>query len=656
MEKLLEVLIAIGDEVACLSVAELILRHWPSHSRALIVKNIIEESEPVPFAPRGIDKLEPKHVRLKFIDKRKVADDNLDESVPRKKLKKNLEVSLPEASWATLAEVLLDILIPLSVSGSELETRKEFRSGDVRLAIRLPSSSDIVIGVAEQNGANFIEAGEPKLLGEHNSVKKSITREKEANVLEEQPLERRSTRLRSRKPENEERELAAHKDLAKDVLKFLESFIVGKQAAENGELGASCRDQVNSLEAECQDVAKFLRETSGNYGAYHMAHLLLEYAARRRLTCYDAFVKFLDLEKLTRNCGLDRSAECSLFLAELYYDLGSAPHNFTRQSEYMLEVSYLLCIIIESVALSYPFQLSCASWDASSSSKDHSQSVQGVSTDQSICNGAFLDNSLLTDKSSFWARFFWLSGRLSILEGNKSKAREHLSISLSLLGKMNDNDSLCLISLPHCKSMKELTIDRILHEVNLLQIDFLLDKTLDEMIEKEMYLDCVSLLAPLLLSTKDVHLDLSSLSPTDKGEQIRSAELSALDILIKACEKTKPTNPEVYLNCHIRKLQILMVVCGMDGSLVSYKSFNRRSESKMHSDSDIESRENSSKHWNHLITEEVKAISQCVSRLKNICDQSGDSVSHYEFFTINFYIYFIIYFKIEICFYHVSES
>lgn len=61
MEKLLEVLIAIGDEIACLSVAELIWRHWPSHARALHVKNTIEESEPIPFTPRGIDKLEPKH-------------------------------------------------------------------------------------------------------------------------------------------------------------------------------------------------------------------------------------------------------------------------------------------------------------------------------------------------------------------------------------------------------------------------------------------------------------------------------------------------------------------------------------------------------------------------------------------------------------------
>lgn len=78
MEKLLEVLIAIRDEVAALSMAELILRSWPSHSRALDVKNTIQQSDPIPFAPRGIDLLEPKHARLTFPEKRKRKDENSD--------------------------------------------------------------------------------------------------------------------------------------------------------------------------------------------------------------------------------------------------------------------------------------------------------------------------------------------------------------------------------------------------------------------------------------------------------------------------------------------------------------------------------------------------------------------------------------------------
>ncbi|OWM67747.1 hypothetical protein CDL15_Pgr017443 [Punica granatum] len=114
MEKLLEVLIAIGDEVACLSVAKMILRHWPSHSRALHVKNVIEESEIVPFAPRGIDRLEPKHVRLKFPDKRKATDEFAEDDAPLKRAKTKVELLLPETSWCALAGSLLSILAPMN--------------------------------------------------------------------------------------------------------------------------------------------------------------------------------------------------------------------------------------------------------------------------------------------------------------------------------------------------------------------------------------------------------------------------------------------------------------------------------------------------------------------------------------------------------------
>ncbi|CAL5418665.1 unnamed protein product [Camellia sinensis] len=86
---------------------------------SLHVKNTIEESEPIPFSPRGIDKLKPKHVRLKFLDKRKGIDDNLDEGVAPKKLNQNVELQLAGASWTGLADALLGILHPLSGCSSE---------------------------------------------------------------------------------------------------------------------------------------------------------------------------------------------------------------------------------------------------------------------------------------------------------------------------------------------------------------------------------------------------------------------------------------------------------------------------------------------------------------------------------------------------------
>lgn len=627
MEKLLEVLIAIGDEVACLSVAELILRHWPSHSRALHVKNTIEESELVPFAPRGIDKLEPKHVRLKFLDKRKATDENLDESIVLKKLNQNIELHLAEASWGALADALLEILLPLNGCGSEMGAEKVYRSGDVRLSIYLPSSSENVIGAVERRGLDLTPVGENMPLGDCDTERASIVKEKEANILEEQLHERRSTRLerlRSRKPGKEELDSATSKDLAKVVIQYLEPFITGGPGTKNTFHAAGCS---NPLDSEYSDVSRFVRETSKNYGAYHMGHLLLEEAARRGLMHQDAFVKFLELEKLTRHWGKDRTPECNLFLAELYYDLGSSFSSASKLTEFMSEASYHLCKIIESVALDYPFHLSCVSGIENCSSIKSFEGTNGVSTNKSIHGDSLLDSSFLTNKSCFWVQFFWLSGRLSILDCNKAKAHEEFCIALSLLAKKeNMNDSLCVVQLPHCKVIKELTTDMILHEINILKVDFLMEKSLNDMIEKESYLECINLLAPLLFSAKDVHLDaLPSPSFDTKGEGITSVELSALDILIRACEKIKPIDVELVLNCHRRKLQILMVATKMDKCLDSCKPFHQKSGSKTLSGSDLELKESASKHCNCLVAEEVKAISQCVSEVKNFIGKTGDS-------------------------------
>ncbi|GAV56976.1 TPR_11 domain-containing protein [Cephalotus follicularis] len=624
MEKLLEVLIAIGDEVACLTVTELILRHWPSHSRALHVKKTIEESEPVPFSPRGIDKLEPKHVRLKFLGKRKATDEYLGEVVALKKLDQKIELHLVEASWAALADALLEIILPLNGHHSEMGSEKEHRSGDVILAIHFRSSTEIDLGSAERKGLNF--TGESVYVDDCDINRSSIAKEKEATVSYEQPQERRSTRLRSRKPGKEESDFSYSKDPAKVVLQVLESFIFGRPGSKDSNHAASCSvacpDLGNSPDIEYNDVATFVKASSKNYGAYHLSHLLLEEAATRDLTCQHAFMKFLELEKLTRHWGQERTAECSLFLAELYHDLGSFSSNAAKRSEFMLEASYHLCKIIESVALDYPFHSTRVS-GVENCSNNIFLGIKKLPADNSICQDSLIDFSFLTNKSSFWVRYFWLSGQLSILDGNKGKAYEEFCICFSLLAekaKMNDSHIVCL---PHCKIIRELTIDRVLHEINLLRVDFLLEKTVGEMIEKGMYQECITLLAPLLFSTTDVHLGVSpSLTDHKKGENITSVELSALDILIKACEKTNPMDSELYFNCHRRKLQILMVLAGMDEYIALYKPFHKNSWSKMLPASDRVSVDNSSENLNQLVVKEVREILQCVSRLKD-CDSNG---------------------------------
>ena len=106
-------------------------------------------------------------------------------------------------------------------------------------------------------------------------------------------------------------------------------------------------------------------------------------------------------------------------------------------------------------------------------------------------------------------------------------------------------------------------------------------------------------------------------------------------ILTKACEKIEPMNSEMCLSCHRRKLQILMAVSGMDASLASCKTFFQNSGLKTHSASDMVSTENSSKQWYHLVADEIKAILQCISQVKNFIDQSRDYVSYFLLLRIN---------------------
>lgn len=622
MEKLLEVLIAIRDEVACLSVAELILRHWPSHARALHVKLTIEESEFVPYAPKGIDKLEPKHIRLKFIDKRKAGEEDLDEDVQVKRSNQNIDLHLAEVSWVGLVDALLDIVLPLSGCGSEVEVEKALRSGDVRLRICSTLNSDRSSAFMERKELALTSMCDNTSLADSNTESSSSCKEKETSGLDEHPQERRSTRLerlRSRKPGKEELDYSTSKDLARVVTQYLEPFISSglgtKDTDRETRNSVSYGDGENSQGLDCNDVHTFLVETSCNYGAYHVSHMLLEKLSSTYPPHQDAFFKFLDLEKLTRHWGKDRSPECNLFLAELYFDFGSSSSDTTKQSEFMSEASYHVCKIIELVAL-----------EQSDNCSSSPQGSSRISSESSSNQHLFVENSLLTNNKSFWVRFFWLSGQLSLWDGNKAKACEEFCISLSLLEKLKDvNGSLSLICLPHCRVLKMLTLDRILYEINVLKVDLLMKNAVPEMFEKEMYEECITLLSPLLFSVQEVDLDALSLHFLGRKDAgITSVELAAIDVLIKSCEKENHLDIDILLNSHQRKLQILMAAAGMHEYFTSNKSFREKSEAKALSD--FEMKDGPSNHLNHLVAEEVKAISQCISQVKNSIEHSEDSV------------------------------
>ncbi|KAJ0982834.1 hypothetical protein J5N97_011089 [Dioscorea zingiberensis] len=665
MEKLLEVLIAIGDEVACLSVADLILRHWPSHSRALHVKNTIEDLEPAPFAPRGIDKLEPKHARLKFCEKRKAKDDELDGGAISKKPKQNIEVELAGATWTALAGAVLGIIrltngevfVPGFAHDYGNETREQAahkqadvlsggintedgnlgtiihgengRFANINIELCLPASSKILTDITEGKGEVVCPVSTSTPLNSNGFQKTSILNEKEIYAEKEQHQERRSSRLerlRSRKSGKEDMEFANSKDLEKLVFQFLEPFTLSSETRNCDYAGISdntySKMHAYSSVQEYNDVVQFISETSKNHGACHIGHLFLERVAHVNIPFQDNFDKVLQLEKLTRHWGQDRTPLCSLFLAELCYDQGQSFADESKRLELYSDASYHLCKVIELVALDSSDDLFGQFSQVSNSVNNMGidGTDQAVSLlDQQTINSKMSstdraqDLSLLVVKDSLsqessdqdcvsinddilWVRFFWLSGHLSVSSGCMEKALSEFGICLSLLRNIKKLKETSDVFLPHCKFVRYLTTDRVLREINLLKLEAFLRETTYEMMEKEMYKDCIKLLAPLLLSTKDVYLDEMSGTPKEI-EKVVNVELSALDVLLLACEKVEPMDIHVYLTSHQRKLQVLSIAAGMVGPSASekWKSFTPN----VFSACDLDHREAISKQWIH---------------------------------------------------------
>ncbi|PNT74299.1 uncharacterized protein LOC100823822 isoform X2 [Brachypodium distachyon] len=627
MEKLMEVLIAIRDEVACLSVANLILRSWPSHHRALHVKKTIEDTNPVPFAPRGIDILEPKHARLDFSNKRKSADDEMDQET-RKRSKQNATLQLTEAKWSALLDG-----VKCSLTAKEGSVKGVANNMmDVALSIDASKTVDSASG----SGNDLYHDGERL----PSNDCKSTAKEKDVNSDREQPHERRSRRLerlRSRKSGKDENE-SNGKDISHAITQFLDPFIL-KGVSDTEKTDCSANADMSDPETvtytsdhEADDVKHFLSKICKNYGPRHIGFMLLEEIAHLNIPCQDNFAKLIELDKLTRGWGQDRSALCSLFLAELYYDRAICSGSPSASSE-LLDCCYHLCQVIKSIVVELPLSACVEKMNSTSFDLDKeirraeicsSDKTEGNKTDLSkgsVNSNELVSSNMLGDETSEysisntecvnWIRFYWLSGCLSLSEDRKGKAYREFNAALSLLRSSDEaKGSRKFILLPHCKSVKFPTADTILREINLIKLEALLWKN-DENINNITHTEFKELLPPLLLSTSDVYVGNACRSQSER-ERVISLELCALDVLISACEKAKPMNLKIYLDSHRRKLQVLTVAAGMVGSVAPQKEKNS---------SDADFVEAMNRNRLESVVEAVKDVSRNASTAKDIIDQ-----------------------------------
>ncbi|KAL3695588.1 hypothetical protein R1sor_009664 [Riccia sorocarpa] len=134
MEKLVELLIAIGDEEACRYTVKRLLKLSPSHSRARHIDDVLEGRAnareilrqrdyfnehlvKLNILPRGLDLLEPRHFSLSFPKKRRLEEEDELQGSPKRSKIQTLDVKLQDLSWRALLSSMIELLQSFSGSG-----------------------------------------------------------------------------------------------------------------------------------------------------------------------------------------------------------------------------------------------------------------------------------------------------------------------------------------------------------------------------------------------------------------------------------------------------------------------------------------------------------------------------------------------------------
>ncbi|CAK9882527.1 unnamed protein product [Sphagnum jensenii] len=679
MEKLAEVLIAIGDEVACLAIAKRLLRLSPSHPRALQIKHAIERSVDIlevgeglilqqGQSVHGIDLLTPEHLSLSFSNKRKL--DTTHESDQRLKKSKvyTIDVSLPEASWFALVNAVTDVL----------KGDKFWKDRETLLSSQIVVSPGGNGSGEEKNPASakpsglvnaavtfLVQKASPKSVDPSAGIKvKGALEEQEMGLEEvdsydwEQPShERRSTRLEKlrsgRRLDKEEDgfvNLGQSKDPAKALKKGLEPFIICTLPPNTSSMFGSADMQQggNHLDSitneEERSVLQFLKENAINSGIFEVGQKLLEHVVasspmQRKSLCWLLF-----LDKLMRTWAANRSPGCSLFLAEVYMDMATSATNDVTASQCLSDCNYNLCRLLEGATLqeTEASQERCQMKSRSTRERDARASGEGykmVGTsehdkmlEQSLDDvgerNSGINNTVEDDKNwSFWARLFWLRGRLWIHSGQWEQAYREFERCQRVIESQAHITPNPLLLLPHCKLDNEISLECVQGKLYELQMENLLKHSAVRMLEQGEYAGLIKLLSPVLLSGKG----RASSRHTWKGDGVKrvesavlSHELKGLDMLVMACEKTKPPNIMLALECRERRLKIL---CSAAGLVESNADESSTPSSAANGFNLLESELDHEQHnqtgvWN-LVADEVKHISRCTASIKEKMDEQG---------------------------------
>lgn len=378
-------------------------------------------------------------------------------------------------------------------------------------------------------------------------------------------------------------------------------------------------------------VLRFLKEVANNSGIFHVAQLLLERVVASGPSQRKSLSWLLFLEKLTRMWAADRSAVCSLFLAEVYMDMATSATNDTTASQCFEDCNYNVCCLIES-ATAHGSNEKEKRLGADRGKIGFSESFEDSGR---VDSDSFPENRLLNSHNipelsplderydwSFWTRFHWLSGRLWVHSGKWEQAHREFERCQRILEYQERRGSCALILLPHCKLDKEISLDRVHGKLHELRVENILKHSAAKLLEKGHYEDLINLLKPVLLEGNGRSSNTATSGSDDlkRGDAaVSSHELKGLEMLISACDNIKPPNLMLSLQCRELRLRLLCRSAG----LAEVKIGDDYDSSLSTVDTEVDvTQATPSGPWIKLVAEEIHHISLCAALLTEALEGS----------------------------------
>jgi hypothetical protein len=213
---------------------------------------------------------------------------------------------------------------------------------------------------------------------------------------------------------------------------------VDESEATDGHVAAPADDTCLSGSAGLEE---FLFSVSKNSGALHVEECLLEELARKADVGLGtaAVEALLSVEALLASWGLERTSQCSLWLAQLYLDRaekggnGETPEGLRERVESAVTAANrCLCGVVEWWAVRHAelqggLQADEVNPQKGAESGEEEFEIQAAATSGGGNTGVTaVERGVNALDAAFWAKFQWAASRLAFVEGNKARGVECL--------------------------------------------------------------------------------------------------------------------------------------------------------------------------------------------------------------------------------------